>query len=227
MHHRTPCMYGADDRARRLQTHRTPCTCHADDRARISVTHRTPCTESADVRADKRCTPCTPSASSPRARTARRCLGAYFRFVPFLVDSSLDVSVFSASPTSGTCYPDSRPPNRRHPHPRGGRPEVMIRCCLSRRPKLLQFQVKSRPYLAEGAQSVPESRKVRRDGSRIRHASQRGWVRVRGASPPPTLKPPAAPDRRTRPRIRPRNFADQIPNPAPTRLTRRLRACRR
>ena len=30
------------------------------------------------------------------------CLGALFRFVPFLVNSSLDVSVFSASPTSGT-----------------------------------------------------------------------------------------------------------------------------
>ena len=30
------------------------------------------------------------------------CLGALFRFVPFLVDSSLDVSVFSASPTFGT-----------------------------------------------------------------------------------------------------------------------------
>ena len=30
-------------------------------------------------------------------------------------------------------YPDSRPPNRRrHTRPRGGRPEVMIRCCLSR-----------------------------------------------------------------------------------------------
>ena len=28
--------------------------------------------------------------------------GALFRFVPFLVESSLDVSVFSASPTSGT-----------------------------------------------------------------------------------------------------------------------------
>jgi hypothetical protein len=30
------------------------------------------------------------------------CLGAIFRFVPFLVNSSLDVSVFSASPTFGT-----------------------------------------------------------------------------------------------------------------------------
>jgi hypothetical protein len=28
--------------------------------------------------------------------------GALFRFVPFVVDSSLDVSVFSASPTFGT-----------------------------------------------------------------------------------------------------------------------------
>ena len=28
--------------------------------------------------------------------------GALFRFVPFLLNSSLDVSVFSASPTSGT-----------------------------------------------------------------------------------------------------------------------------
>ena len=28
--------------------------------------------------------------------------GALFRFLPFLVDSSLHVSVFSASPTSGT-----------------------------------------------------------------------------------------------------------------------------
>jgi hypothetical protein len=30
------------------------------------------------------------------------CFGAIFRFVPFLVNSSLDVSVFSASPTPGT-----------------------------------------------------------------------------------------------------------------------------
>ena len=30
------------------------------------------------------------------------CLGALFRFVPFVVNSSLDVSVFSASPTPGT-----------------------------------------------------------------------------------------------------------------------------
>ena len=30
------------------------------------------------------------------------CFGALFRFVPFVVNSSLDVSVFSASPTFGT-----------------------------------------------------------------------------------------------------------------------------
>jgi hypothetical protein len=30
------------------------------------------------------------------------CFGALFRFVPLVVNSSLDVSVFSASPTSGT-----------------------------------------------------------------------------------------------------------------------------
>ena len=31
-----------------------------------------------------------------------KCLGALFRFVPFLLDSSLDVSVFSTSRTFGT-----------------------------------------------------------------------------------------------------------------------------
>jgi hypothetical protein len=93
MPHRTPCTYGADDRARRFVTHRTPCMQSADDRARIFVPrrtlctesaddrarrfpfHRTPCIESADDRADKRCTPCTPSGTSPRADMAPLCKG--------------------------------------------------------------------------------------------------------------------------------------------------------
>ena len=38
----------------------------------------------------------TPCSHGPK------CLGAYFRFVPFLVNSSLRVSLSSTSPTSGT-----------------------------------------------------------------------------------------------------------------------------
>jgi hypothetical protein len=38
----------------------------------------------------------TPCSHGPK------CLGAIFRFVPLVVNSSLDVSVLSASPTSGT-----------------------------------------------------------------------------------------------------------------------------
>ena len=38
----------------------------------------------------------TPCSHGPR------CIGAIFRFVPLVVNPSLDVSVFSASPTSGT-----------------------------------------------------------------------------------------------------------------------------
>jgi hypothetical protein len=38
----------------------------------------------------------TPCSHGPK------CFGAYFRFVPLVVNSSLDVSVFSASPTPGT-----------------------------------------------------------------------------------------------------------------------------
>ena len=67
---RTPCTQSAHDRARRFVTHRTPCNKSAHDRARRLMHHRTPCTCCADDRADKRCTPCTPSASSPRARMA-------------------------------------------------------------------------------------------------------------------------------------------------------------
>ena len=66
----TPCIYNADDRARRLMHHRTLCIFCAHDRARIFLPHRTHCTHSVDDRADKRCTPCTASASSPRARMA-------------------------------------------------------------------------------------------------------------------------------------------------------------
>ena len=57
---------------------------------------------SADDRADKRLHTLhlercfTPCSHGPL------CFGAIFRFVPFLVNSSLDVSVFSASPTFGT-----------------------------------------------------------------------------------------------------------------------------
>ena len=70
MHHRTPYMYGADDRARISLTHRTPCNGSAHDRARILMHHRTPCTESGDDRAGRLMphrTPCTEGADD-RAR---------------------------------------------------------------------------------------------------------------------------------------------------------------
>ena len=60
--HRTPCSCSAHDRARKMLPHRTPCMHSVHDRARISVTHRTPCTESADDRARRmqtHRTPCT------------------------------------------------------------------------------------------------------------------------------------------------------------------------
>jgi hypothetical protein len=64
MHHRTPYMYGADDRARISLTHRTPCNGSAHDRARRLTPHRTPCTESVHDRARRLMhhrTPCTES----------------------------------------------------------------------------------------------------------------------------------------------------------------------
>ena len=70
MHHRTLCMCGADDRAHRLQTHRTPCTESVYDRARKLIPHRTPCSYSGYDRARTCGTPCTSSGTSPRARTA-------------------------------------------------------------------------------------------------------------------------------------------------------------
>ena len=104
--------------------HRTPCTYSAHDRARRFLTHRTPCIACANDRADKRCTPCTSSEASPRARTGRSASGlsaascplvsnsssgtsafvggALFRFVPFVVNSSLRFSSTLAPSISGT-----------------------------------------------------------------------------------------------------------------------------
>ena len=98
--HRTPCNKSAHDCARIFVTHRTACMICADDRARRLMHHRTPCTDSADDRADKHRTPCSSSVASPRARTARSASG--LSSASCQVSFSLDVSVFSASPTSGT-----------------------------------------------------------------------------------------------------------------------------
>ena len=60
------------------------------------------------------------------------CLGALFRFVPFFVDSSLDGSVFSASPTFGTSILTLGLQTVVIPIREVGAPRSEIRCCLSR-----------------------------------------------------------------------------------------------
>ena len=147
--------------------------------------HRTPCTENADGRADKHRTPCTSRGTSPRARTAPKCFGALFRFVPFLVNSSLDVSVFSTSPTSGTSILTR------------GRETVVI--IASRTPAPHEV---TRPRSASGASgrspSALAERRVRTPELAFPDAELRHVGRLRAAGRAPSIGRPGCPWLRAR-----------------------------
>ena len=139
MPHRTPCTECADDRAHRLHPHRTPCTQSADDRAHRMQTHRTPYMKSAHDRARRlhdpphslhraRRRPCGQALHTLHAeRYFTPCShgpfvgGALFRFVPFVVDSSLRFSSDIGTVDIRNWNPHLRTPHRRR-HPSFARP---------------------------------------------------------------------------------------------------------
>ena len=131
------------------------------------------------------------------------CLGAYFRFVPFLVDSSLDVSVFSASPTSGTSILTLGLQIVVIPIARWARPEVKIRCCLSRRhwhhryPELRSSRVAATPS-SSSLPRAPQSAVDQKSSTRIDNRSDprvpvtwsaRGYRIVAGSSSRDRIEP--------------------------------------